>query len=98
MVAEAGTPPEDLTGTLNLADMPAEIAVDLHRMAFHDGLTGLANRMLLRDRTTLAVERAKRGSHAAVMLLDLDGFKPRPGPLRLTIPGEGCPHIRGGSQ
>jgi diguanylate cyclase (GGDEF)-like protein/PAS domain S-box-containing protein len=45
-------------------------------MAFHDGLTGLANRQLFEETLTLAVERARRdGSEAAVLYLDLDNFK-----------------------
>jgi len=45
-------------------------------MAYHDGLTGLANRELFEEALGLAVERAKRdGSAVAVMYLDLDNFK-----------------------
>jgi diguanylate cyclase (GGDEF)-like protein/PAS domain S-box-containing protein len=45
-------------------------------MAFHDGLTGLANRQLFEETLSLAVERGKR-DHAmvAVLYLDLDNFK-----------------------
>jgi predicted signal transduction protein with EAL and GGDEF domain len=44
--------------------------------ATHDGLTGLANRLLFRDRLELALARAKRhGSFAALLFLDLDRFK-----------------------
>lgn len=45
-------------------------------LATHDALTGLPNRMLLDERLTQAIARARRTStHAAVMFLDLDGFK-----------------------
>lgn len=45
-------------------------------MAFHDGLTGLANRQLFEETLTLAVERSKRdATAAAVLFLDLDNFK-----------------------
>jgi len=45
-------------------------------MAFHDGLTGLANRQLFEETLTLAVERAKRDhTVVAVLFLDLDNFK-----------------------
>ncbi len=44
--------------------------------ATHDALTGLANRLLFRDRLELALARAKRhGSFAALLFLDLDRFK-----------------------
>jgi diguanylate cyclase (GGDEF)-like protein/PAS domain S-box-containing protein len=45
-------------------------------MAYHDGLTSLANRQLFEETLTLAVERAKRDDKAvAVVFLDLDNFK-----------------------
>ncbi len=45
-------------------------------MAYHDALTGLPNRLLLTDRISRNIERAKR-HHArfAVLFLDLDRFK-----------------------
>jgi diguanylate cyclase (GGDEF)-like protein len=44
--------------------------------ALHDGLTGLPNRILLRDRTDQAIRQADRELRpAALMLLDLDRFK-----------------------
>ncbi len=47
----------------------------LHQ-AYHDGLTGLPNRLLFRDRLSLAVAQAKRqGTMLAVMFIDLDRFK-----------------------
>lgn len=49
---------------------------ELHRLAFYDPLTGLANRQLFRDRLTHVVRRCKRTDEpAALMFLDLDGFK-----------------------
>ena len=49
---------------------------DLGQLARHDALTGLANRLLLRDRFQTSVEAAARnGEFLAVHFLDLDGFK-----------------------
>ncbi len=44
--------------------------------AYHDLLTGLPNRSLLKDRLNQAISQAKRNKHKiAVMFLDLDRFK-----------------------
>jgi|GEM_PF-262148 len=44
--------------------------------AYHDALTGLPNRLLFRDRLTVALAHAKRmRTPLAVMFLDLDSFK-----------------------
>ena len=46
------------------------------RLAHHDALTGLANRVLLQDRLGQAIARAQRGRRlVALLLIDLDGFK-----------------------
>lgn len=48
----------------------------LEQIAHHDPLTGLPNRLLLRDRMRQAIARNRRsGRHVAVCYLDLDGFK-----------------------
>jgi diguanylate cyclase (GGDEF)-like protein/PAS domain S-box-containing protein len=48
----------------------------LLRQALEDPLTGLANRIVLRDRLTRALARAARHNRAVgVLLFDLDGFK-----------------------
>jgi diguanylate cyclase (GGDEF)-like protein len=48
----------------------------LQFQAHHDALTGLPNRMLLRDRLEHAFAQSNRtGMPVAIMLLDLDGFK-----------------------
>jgi diguanylate cyclase (GGDEF)-like protein/PAS domain S-box-containing protein len=45
-------------------------------LAHHDSLTGLANRVLLHQRITEAVEQEGRAAgHFAIFCLDLDGFK-----------------------
>jgi diguanylate cyclase (GGDEF)-like protein len=48
--------------------------VELERQAFHDPLTGLANRLLFMNRAEHALKR--RTGNAAVIYIDLDNFKP----------------------
>ena len=54
----------------------ASISLDKEHAALHDGLTGLANRKLLIDETSRALDDARRdGRPLALCLLDLDRFK-----------------------
>jgi diguanylate cyclase len=49
---------------------------ELLKLALHDNLTLLPNRILLNDRLEQAIHRAERkGGEFAVLFLDLDGFK-----------------------
>ena len=49
---------------------------ELIKLALHDTLTKLPNRILLQDRLEQALEKAERKHlHFAVMFMDLDGFK-----------------------
>ncbi len=52
------------------------MALKMTRLAQHDLLTGLPNRLLLDDRITQAISISRRqGKHFGVLFLDLDGFK-----------------------
>ena len=54
----------------------ARLEAELAHQAFHDGLTGLANKALFRDRLNHAVARMETsGLQLAVMFLDVDNFK-----------------------
>jgi diguanylate cyclase (GGDEF)-like protein len=54
----------------------AEACGSLRHMAVHDGLTGLANRVLLHDRLELALRHRRRSGRAVGVLFgDLNGFK-----------------------
>ena len=49
---------------------------ELWRLANHDALTGLANRVLFHERLTAALEAAETsGTSVSLLLLDLDDFK-----------------------
>ena len=53
-----------------------EFEEQLSHQAFHDSLTGLANRVLFRDRVTHAIERQERDQRpVSVLFMDLDDFK-----------------------
>ena len=52
-----------------------EAEAQIAHMAHHDALTGLPNRVLLRERLDAALAHAERGQRIAVLYLDLDHFK-----------------------
>jgi diguanylate cyclase (GGDEF)-like protein/PAS domain S-box-containing protein len=63
---------------LNARDITERVELEqqLTKQAFTDGLTGLANRALFRDRLEQALARSARsGGSLAVLLVDLDQFK-----------------------
>jgi diguanylate cyclase (GGDEF)-like protein/PAS domain S-box-containing protein len=63
---------------LNARDVTERVRLEqeLTKQAFHDGLTGLANRALFRDRLDQSLARSERSRESiAVLLVDLDGFK-----------------------
>jgi diguanylate cyclase (GGDEF)-like protein len=52
------------------------LRAEAKRLAYFDALTGLPNRMLLRDRAEQMLQKARRSSaRLALLLLDLDNFK-----------------------
>ncbi|WPP01621.1 EAL domain-containing protein [Pseudomonas sp. HR96] len=60
-----------------LATSLDEANSELVKLALHDTLTRLPNRVLLGDRLDQAIQKTNRGSkkHFAVLFMDLDGFK-----------------------
>jgi diguanylate cyclase (GGDEF)-like protein/PAS domain S-box-containing protein len=68
--------PEVAAVVLNVRDVTDRhrLEEELRHRAFHDSLTGLANRALLRDRVGHAMAR-REVCEAALMVIDLDGFK-----------------------
>jgi diguanylate cyclase (GGDEF)-like protein/PAS domain S-box-containing protein len=63
---------------LTVRDVTAQrrLQEELRHQAFHDSLTGLANRALFADRAEHALSLARRnGTVAAVLFMDLDDFK-----------------------
>ncbi len=53
-----------------------QLEQQLHHTAFHDKLTGAANRALFLDRLTHVIDRAHRfGESYAIFMMDIDNFK-----------------------
>nr|WP_321464710.1 EAL domain-containing protein [uncultured Desulfobulbus sp.] len=66
----------DITDRLRIEKELRESQSHLYRLAHHDTLTGLPNRLLFRDRLNQAVSKADRNKvGVAVLFLDLDRFK-----------------------
>ena len=77
-MVEGRTVPDlgDLLGKGEIGAAAASVLERTAHLATHDGLTGLPNRALFRDRLTQALADAHReGSSVAVLYLDLDKFK-----------------------
>jgi diguanylate cyclase (GGDEF)-like protein/PAS domain S-box-containing protein len=79
MYAGEGNARKTYTGTYGVARDVTERKIaeeTINFQAYHDLLTKLPNRALLRDRLSLAINNAKReNDQLAVMFLDLDRFK-----------------------
>ena len=75
-VPEADGSVSHFVGVFNDISQYKDYQSRLEFLASHDALTGLPNRMLLRDRLEETIFRAQRDrSSAAVLFLDLDRFK-----------------------
>ena len=65
-----------LSGTLSDVTDHRRLEAELTHLAFHDPLTGLANRALFRDRVDHVIAASRRSRRTgAVLFLDLDLFK-----------------------
>ncbi|KAB2964653.1 MAG: EAL domain-containing protein [Thermoanaerobaculia bacterium] len=66
-----------MAGSMTDISARKQIEAQLLHDAFHDGLTGLANRSLFLDRLSVALAGRRRGRQGgfAVLFLDLDRFK-----------------------
>lgn len=78
--AQVAVETRDELGTLatsfnQMVDDIGERERQITHMALHDGLTGLANRMLLREHLAMTLARAASGRRQALFCLDLDNFK-----------------------
>ena len=74
-VGSAGEPGELISVSRDISSRK-RVEEQIEHQAYHDALTGLPNRLLFRDRLTVALAQARRTqSILAVMFLDLDRFK-----------------------
>ncbi|MDW8340749.1 MAG: PAS domain S-box protein [Geminicoccaceae bacterium] len=75
VVFDGGRPA--ILGVLRDISQRKALEAELRRQAHHDSLTGLPNRLLFYDRLEQLLARAERERRqGALLLLDLDGFKP----------------------
>ena len=83
LIEDSAAPIRDRSGTttggvivFHDVNMSKSITEEMAHLAQHDGLTDLPNRILLADRLSQAIARARRNTtRVGLMYLDLDGFK-----------------------
>jgi diguanylate cyclase (GGDEF)-like protein len=74
-VALSTAPGATVVGMIDVTATASTLG-DLARLAYHDPLTGVANRTLLHERIDQALRRRERsGAEVSLLFLDLDGFK-----------------------
>jgi diguanylate cyclase (GGDEF)-like protein/PAS domain S-box-containing protein len=72
---EAGKPRGAIGAALDISERK-RAEHEIRRLAYHDTLTGLPNRLLFRDHLDLAIAQARRsGTGLSVLFLDVDHFK-----------------------
>jgi diguanylate cyclase (GGDEF)-like protein len=75
LLDEAGRPRGAIACSLDITERK-RAENEIRRLAYHDTLTGLPNRLLFNDHLELAVAQARRGGPGlAVLFLDVDRFK-----------------------
>lgn len=67
--------PVEWVGVIEDIDARKQSEARIAHMAHHDALTGLGNRILVRERLELAIARAAQGEGSALLSIDLDRFK-----------------------
>jgi diguanylate cyclase (GGDEF)-like protein/PAS domain S-box-containing protein len=76
IIVAGATIGRDITARKQAEQALRRLNAELQHRAYHDGLTGLANRALFADRLRRELARARRyRTRIAVLLIDVDGFK-----------------------
>lgn len=76
VVRRADGSPCRLEGTVQDLTERRRTEQQVRYLAYHDGLTGLGNRLMFSERVELAIAQARRkGTKLGVLFLDLDDFK-----------------------
>ncbi|MDD0843980.1 diguanylate cyclase domain-containing protein [Pseudomonas sp. Gutcm_11s] len=76
VIKDDGGTPVKMMGVVRDITEEKAWASQMHRLAHHDALTGLPNRLVFEERLGNALERARRSdSRVALVFIDLNGFK-----------------------